>query len=338
MRNTAIVLAVVAVVALAVPAFGATYITTNWSNAGTDSWHVDGNWDNNAPDSPPATGEYWHVYISNGGTAQISANADANKLYFGKYNVGHLEMLAGTYTLGATGGVGELRVGFNGLASLGVSTFTQYGGDFYSGSSMQVATGGWDSRARPCGSGQWTIEGGSVGQRNAQYRYMTVGANGGGNYTGYGFDYGIGRLKVVGTGPTSIQFNCYTQNPGSTLEAVLDADGNITPIQVTGTAHVDYDDATLAGTLELVVDYTSFTPVANVTTIPILTVDGTGALTTTGLTLVETNTDPNGGHWVMLDNDGVGGDLEVQYVPEPATMVLLGLGGIGVLIRRRRRA
>ena len=30
--------------------------------------------------------------------------------------------------------------------------------------------------------------------------------------------------------------------------------------------------------------------------------------------------------------------LKVTYTPEPATMVLLGLGGIGVLLKRRRRA
>ena len=38
---------------------------------------------------------------------------------------------------------------------------------------------------------------------------------------------------------------------------------------------------------------------------------------------------------ITLTNGNVG---QVNFVPEPATMVLLGLGGLGVLIRRRRKA
>ena len=35
--------------------------------------------------------------------------------------------------------------------------------------------------------------------------------------------------------------------------------------------------------------------------------------------------------YVRLDN------LTISYIPEPATMALLGIGGIGVLLRKRRR-
>ena len=38
--------------------------------------------------------------------------------------------------------------------------------------------------------------------------------------------------------------------------------------------------------------------------------------------------------YIVLDNSGNG----VKVIPEPATMVLLGLGGIGLLLRRRRRS
>jgi len=36
-------------------------------------------------------------------------------------------------------------------------------------------------------------------------------------------------------------------------------------------------------------------------------------------------------------NDGGGGFGGFQLTPEPATMALLGLGGLGVLLRRKRK-
>ncbi len=51
-----------------------------------------------------------------------------------------------------------------------------------------------------------------------------------------------------------------------------------------------------------------------------------------GLNVYYDGTFPNNG--TVTDSVGGGG---IYYIPEPATMVLLGLGGIGVLIRRKRR-
>jgi len=46
----------------------------------------------------------------------------------------------------------------------------------------------------------------------------------------------------------------------------------------------------------------------------------------------------SGGGYGHLDEIRIGGTWSnVTVVPEPATMVLLGIGGIGVLIRRKRR-
>ena len=54
-----------------------------------------------------------------------------------------------------------------------------------------------------------------------------------------------------------------------------------------------------------------------------------------------TFSDLSGDATITVGNNGTawkGGVAGFQVVPEPATMVLLGLGGVGVLLRRRRRA
>lgn len=318
MRNA---IALLFVLALSVSAYGATYITTNWTD-GVGSWDDSGNWDNGVPACPPPTDTYYHVYI-NGGTAQISTDADANKLYFGKYNLGHGEMLVGDYTLGKTSSLGEFRIGYRQAASLGTCTFTQYGGHIYSSSGMQVGTGGIATgNGNPYGDGAWIISGGSIAQRDANYRYVTVGAYGGSNYVAG--TYGTGRLKIVGTGPTSIQFNCYTQNPGSTLEIVLDADGNVTPIQVTGT-NDGYDDAILVG--ELLLDTSLYSGLPK--TINILSVTGTGDLDYTGLSLDAASAIAG---WSLSDN----GSGTLQVVPEPASATLFLLGALAMFRRRKK--
>jgi len=70
-----------------------------WTGA-TGDWHEALNWDNGIP----ADNDY--VYIDNGGTAQMFADAESYYLYAGYNNSGAVEQTGGTNTVG-----GELHIG-----------------------------------------------------------------------------------------------------------------------------------------------------------------------------------------------------------------------------------
>lgn len=151
-------------------------------------------------------------------------------------------------------------------------------------------------------SGKYTISGGELAVPT--YRGTTLGA-----------ESGIGTFEVIGTGPAAIVVGNYVQNAGSTLAIELDAAGAVTVI--------DASDATLAGTLQL--DASAYSGGAKV--IDVLA--ATGALDYSALTLAGA---PAGS---TLTNTG--STLQINYVPEPVTMCLLCIGGLGVLIRRKHR-
>ena len=324
MRNTTILLAVVAVMALASSAGGTDY----WWNAGTASYHTNTHWD---PTGGPPDSSSDNGYIKNDGKAQISQSVTVNTLYVGaygpdygggdSYGIGHAEMAAGApgaYTFTTTNGI---FVGQT-LRSYGEhiddpGTFTQYGGTASLLYTLKIGPSGSSER----GNGTYTIHAGSIIQANAQYNRVNLG---GGGYTPS--SNGIGRFIIMGTGPTEIKFNEYIQGSRSILGIVLSAAGSVTPIQIIGT-HADYGNANLEGTLELNDDAWT-TKTAKV--IPILTV-GSGKTITNNLTF----SDPDS-NW-SLGKSGDGLTLQLEYVPEPATLVLLSLGGIGVLLRRKKQ-
>jgi len=130
-----------------------------------------------------------------------------------------------------------------------------------------------------------------------------------------------GTFGVLGTGPTAINIDGnFTQNDVSTLLIGLGAvSPHVTPIDVGGIA-------TLDGLLEVAL-LDGFQPNYG-DTFDVLT--AAGGVTAADLEVV--------GHpffyHSIVDN---GTTLQVTYVPEPTTMALLVLGGLGLAARRRRR-
>lgn len=173
------------------------------------------------------------------------------------------------------------------------------------GVSMQVGTGG---------GGTFQIDGGKFRTRAG----VTVGSTG--TFRVLGSD-----VTEVSIGDESTLDGNWTQNAGGILEFGIDT--GVTPIVIADKGGAGTFATFDLGSL-LVLDFLS-APVAGTWTL--MEVEN-GLITDAGLSLaagVDTGWSFN------VDNSGPNGLLTATYVPEPATMILLGFGSLA-LVRRKK--
>ncbi len=330
MRNVTIVLAVAAVLALA----GSAWADTTWDGSEGSDWFTAENWDDGVP-----TGASGHSgSIVDGGTAVISSSSVA--------------ALAYTLIVGdSAGGTGHLEIYDLGLSySLQTrnttvyanSTITHEGGQHYlyrpgftlvSGGTYYLKGG---ELYHSYSGGTGNLSSGLVEQSGGEADLENLNINVGATYKIYGGEFHQSRaanilnvegtFHVKGAGGTITVNGDYTQT-GTLIAEVVGA--NISQINV-GDEAAFSSEIDMEGTPVLNQEYT------------LLVADYLNGLPTLKAEDAIGGTQWGADYWTIdtnvgTDDDTIDAYVKVTYVPEPATMVLLGLGGIGVLIRRKRR-
>lgn len=211
-------------------------------------------------------------------------------------------------TSGATSGRGDLTFTYAGTTSMGASrTFTVDNDTVVTFNNNFTANPGWTFSKS--GTGTLVFNGGIGGNFNGTVTVNT------GTFIMNGDKTGGGDVNVTdgGTlGGTGSLDGVATFAAGSTFQAMIDG-----PLEFTDTVNID--SGAVIATLDTLTD-SSYT---------VMTF-GTGSLT--GTFTVDTSISSQG-YSVVYNDDSI-----TLVVPEPATMLLVGLGGLLVLGRRKQWA
>ncbi|NQT53191.1 LamG domain-containing protein, partial [bacterium] len=271
-------------------------------------------------------------------------------------NAGHgdLNINDGLGVLNVSGGrmsVQDINLGRNS----GDATLTLSGGILEVRAGLDFRSGGLTDVVNVQGGRLDLINGGTLHFRNGDDAvHLTAGVldMGGGTIDFHGtsatFDFSGGTLLDVGTFGASLVQNGATSmlapgaSPGTTLVAgAYDLLAGIYQVEINGTAQgvdpgYDFVDVTgaayLDGTVrvEFIAGYVSPMMSFDVLTATAITL-GPNFLVDTGLAGV------SGRYWTWDIIDGGNGQiLQLNHVPEPVTLGLLGAGTLGLLVRRRR--
>ena len=312
MRNVTILLAVVAVLAMAVPANGAvvevnTFIGGNGPVGNVNDWNTAGNWDRDrVPGDDPDN------YLDKVNMA-ASTIADVTTPWVrtsGMHNL-YLGLGGGGATLNIAADFQSTAVLYVGYGSSSNTAFVNQAAGTVKTSSSHIYV--------DLGS-VYTISGGKIDDVGSTVITMTTQRG--------------GEFKVVGDAAGINLKNC-RQDADSLTTFKLTAAGKVSTIFVVGNQNGDWG----AMTGDLTIDDGLY---LNPTLGDELVLFKGTATSSWGRGIIHSYT-PTNPNWTLSYRDKeiagvtVHNEVIATYVPEPATLCLLGIGGIGVLIRRKKR-